>query len=165
VRSFGVVTDGDALLLGDTLITVCPWWDGPDGRAAVAAQLAADAARRPGRWIWVYHWPPAGSPTSWTGKRDYGDADLLGWLEEHRPDIVLAGHVHEPPFRKGGSWADRIGNTWVFNAGRQIGPVPARVELDLGAGSAAWISALGVEELRLSDPAYVPLTHEVAAGQ
>ena len=61
-RAAGVPTDGDSLTCGDTLVTICPWWDGPLGRADVAAQLAADAARRPKRWIWVYHWPPLGSP-------------------------------------------------------------------------------------------------------
>src|SRR6202035_3240344 len=65
-------TDGDSLLLDDTLITICPWWDGPSGRADVVAQLAADATRRPVTWAWVYHWPPLGSPTCWTGRRDYG---------------------------------------------------------------------------------------------
>jgi Icc-related predicted phosphoesterase len=150
-RSTRVVTDGDSLVLGDTLITVCPWWDGPTGRQAVADQLAADGARRPGRWIWVYHWPPTDSPTSWTGRRHYGDVDLAGWIREHQPDIVLTGHVHEPPFKPDGSWADRIGDTWVFNAGRQIGPTPTRIEIDLASKSALWISLLGTEELSLTD--------------
>lgn len=152
-RAAGVPTDGDSLLIGDTLVTICPWWDGPAGRAAVDAQLATDAARRPARWLWVYHWPPLGSPTCWTGRSDYGDADLVGWIDEHQPDVVLTGHVHQPPFKPDGSWADRINDTWVFNAGRQIGPVPARVELDLTEGSASWMSLLGIEELRLTDAA------------
>jgi Icc-related predicted phosphoesterase len=150
-RDVGVPTDGDSLLLGDTLVTICPWWDGPLGRSALEDQLSADAARRPARWVWVYHWPPLGSPTCWTGKRHYGDADLVGWIDQHRPDMVLAGHVHEPPFKPTGSWADRIGNTWVFNAGHQIGPVPAHIEIDLAAGTATWRSLLGEESLRLAD--------------
>ena len=125
-RQLGVRTDGDSLLIGDTLITICPWWDGPTGRAAVVAQLEADSLRRPARWIWVYHWPPLGSPTCWTGRRHYGDADLVEWIDQYRPDVVLTGHVHDPPFKPEGSWADRIGDTWVFNPGRQIGPVPRR---------------------------------------
>ena len=115
------------------------------------AQLVADSLRRPARWVWVYHWPPLGSPTCWTGRRHYGDADLGGWIDTYRPDMVLTGHVHEPPFKPTGSWADRIGDTWVFNAGRQIGPVPAHIEIDLAQGSAAWISMLGRESLRLTD--------------
>ena len=44
---------------------------------------------------------------------------------------MLTGHVHQAPFVPGGGWVDRIGTTWVFNAGQQPGPVPARVEIDL----------------------------------
>jgi Icc-related predicted phosphoesterase len=150
-RNHGIATDGDSLQIGDTLITICPWWDGPDGRAAVAAQLADDAARRPARWVWVYHWPPLGSPTCWTGRRDYGDADLGGWIDEHGPDVVLTGHVHEPPFKPDGSWVDRIGETWVFNPGRQIGATPTRVELDLDDRTATWVSLLGTETVSLDD--------------
>jgi Icc-related predicted phosphoesterase len=149
-KSAGVPTDGDSLSLGDTLVTVCPWWDGPLGRAALEAQLAADAARRPKRWIWIYHWPPLGSPTCWTGKRHYGDADLNGWIERFRPDVVLTGHVHESPFKRDGSWADRIDDTWVFNAGRQIGPVPCHVEVDFAKDTAHWRSLLGNETVRLA---------------
>jgi Icc-related predicted phosphoesterase len=149
-RKAGVPTDGDSVLIGDTLISICPWWDGPSGRSALQAQLAADMTRRPKRWVWVYHWPPKGSPTCWTGHRDYGDADLSGWIAEYRPDIVLSGHVHEPPFKRDGSWADRIGPTWVFNAGRQIGPVPSFIAIDLALGTASWHSMLGTESLDLA---------------
>jgi predicted phosphodiesterase len=148
-RRAGVSTDGDSLVIGDTLITICPWWDGPAGRAALEAQLAGDAQRRPARWIWIYHWPPEGSPTCWTGRRHYGDADLSAWIARHGPDLVLTGHVHEPPFKPAGAWADRIGRTWVFNAGRQIGPVPAHIVIDLAAGTASWHSLMGEEALEL----------------
>lgn len=150
-RARGIPTDGDSVLLDDTLVTVCPWWDGDIGKAELAAQLERDAARRPARWIWVYHWPPMGSSTCWTGRRHYGDPDLVDWIDQHRPDAVLTGHVHESPFKSEGSWADRIGDTWIFNAGRQIGPVPARVELDLDAGTALWACFLGAEEQHLDD--------------
>ena len=151
-RVAGVPTDGDSILLGDTLVTICPWWDGPAGRDAVAAQLAADAARRPARWVWVYHWPPDGSPTCWTGRRHYGDTDLVGWIEQYQPEMVFAGHVHQPPFKPDGAWADRVGRTWIFNAGHQIGPVPAHIEIDLATDSAAWRSMMGAETLSLGAP-------------
>ena len=152
-RTAGIPTDGDSLDLGDTLVTICPWWDGPVGRQEVADRLAADAARRPAHWVWVYHWPPLGSPTCWTGRKDYGDPDVLGWIGEFGPDVVLTGHVHQAPSTEVGSWADRIGGTWVFNAGTQIGKVPARVEVDLGEGTARWVSIMGVERCDLSDAA------------
>lgn len=152
VRERGITTDGDSLVVGDTLVTVCPWWDGPLGREILADQLASDAARRRARWVWVYHWPPPDSPTSWTGQRFYGDPDLDAWITEHAPDIVLTGHVHQPPFRPDGGWAERRGTTWVFNAGHQSGPVPAHIELDLvdGFGTATWRSLMGSEEIDLS---------------
>jgi len=164
VRAAGVPTDGDSLLLGGTLFTVCPWWDGPIGRERVARQLAADAARRPARWVWVYHWPPTGSPTSWTGRRHYGDPDLAEWITEHAPDMVMSGHVHGPPFTPDGSWVDRIGRSWVFNPGNQRGPAPTRIEIDLveGAagieGTATWLSQMGIEHADLAAPKRPPRT-------
>ena len=118
-------TDGDSLLLDDTLITICPWWDGPLGRADVVSQLSSRCGSASGaRGCGCTTGHRIGSPTCWTGRRDYGDPDLREWIEEFQPDIVLAGHVHESPFKSDGSWMDRIGNTWVFNAGHQIGKVP-----------------------------------------
>lgn len=151
VHAEGIPTDGDSLLLGTTLITVCPWWDGPEGRAALVSLLAADSARRPERWVWLYHWPPLGSPTCWTGRRDYGDSDLRGWIEHYQPDVVHAGHVHESPFKSDGSWMDRIGDTWVFNTGHQIGHVPAFIELDLETEQATWASLMGSETVDLRE--------------
>jgi Icc-related predicted phosphoesterase len=148
-RVAGIPTDGDSLRLDDTLVTICPWWDGPTGRELVAAKLTADADHRPARWVWVYHWPPSGSPTCWTGSRDYGDSDLGEWITQHQPDLVLCGHVHQSPFADQGSWKDRLGATWVFNAGHQRGPIPARIEIDLSAGTAHWTSLMGTEAVNL----------------
>jgi predicted MPP superfamily phosphohydrolase len=64
VRQLGVPTDGECLTVGDTMFTICPWWDGPQTREAVGVQLAGDAAKPKARWIWVYHAPPDASPTS-----------------------------------------------------------------------------------------------------
>jgi Calcineurin-like phosphoesterase len=152
-RAAGVPTDGDTLTVGDTLVSICPWWDGPLGRAALEARLAETALQRRSRWLWVYHWPPMDSPTCWTGRRHYGDADVAAWIARFRPDAVLAGHVHEPPFKPAGHWADRLGPSWVFNAGRQIGPVPAHITIDFAAGTARWNSMMGSETLQLSDAA------------
>jgi Icc-related predicted phosphoesterase len=87
VRELGIACDGDSLTIGDTLFTVCPWWDGPLVRARIDAQLAKDAARRPTRWIWAHHAPPANSPTSWGGKRFFGDVELAQWIERHQPSM------------------------------------------------------------------------------
>jgi Icc-related predicted phosphoesterase len=143
----GVVVDGTSLVTDDVMVTACPWWDGPLTRELVDRQLSDGAALLGGRkWIWVYHAPPDSSPTSWTGKRHYGDEDLVRWVAQHQPDLVLCGHVHQSPFASQGAWIDRIGSTLIFNAGRQIGPVPTHIELDTDTELARWSSLAGVEE-------------------
>lgn len=149
VRRLGIPTDGDSVMIGDTLVSVCAWWDGPKAHGAVAAQLERDAAKEKKAWIWVYHAPPEGSPTAWNGKRSFGDAALTEWIGAYKPNIVLAGHIHEAPFKQGGSWADRIGGTWVFNSGRQIGPTPTHIVIDTEAGEACWFSLAGAERVQL----------------
>lgn len=148
LRGPRLAVDGDSVCIGGTLFTVCPWWDGPHAQDAVRRQLEAAALRRgeaaAGRWVWVYHAPPEGG-LSWTGRRHYGDPLLPELVGRLRPSAVLCGHIHEAPFKAGGAWAERIAGTWLFNAGRQIGDVPARIEIDLAAGTATWISLAGVE--------------------
>ena len=136
---------------------MCPWWDGPASCAEVGAQLARDAARREGRWIWVYHAPPDESPVSWAGQRHFGDAELLRWIRAYQPDLVRTGHIHQAPFRAGGSWVDRVGSTWVFNAGRQIGPRPAHVIIDLTGPTATWFSLADNEVVKLDEPLTRPV--------
>ena len=148
VRSDVLAVDGDTVAIDGTLFTVCPWWDGPYARFDVERMLERAAQQRTGRWIWVYHAPPEGL-LSWTGKRHYGDSVLPELVRRFSPTAVLCGHIHEAPFKTGGSWIDRIGETWLFNAGRQIGDVPARVEIDFGQQAARWISLAGVEERSL----------------
>jgi hypothetical protein len=145
LRGAALAVDGDSILVGDVLFTMCPWWDGPNAKAALERLLEEAATRRVDRWVWVYHAPPEGV-LSWNGKRHFGDALLAELVARHTPTAVLCGHIHEAPFKTGGSWVDRIGDTWLFNAGRQIGDVPARVEIDLAARGARWISLAGIEE-------------------
>jgi Icc-related predicted phosphoesterase len=145
----GLVVDDGSLTVGDALVSVWPWWDGPIGRARLEAQLTAQADRRAAegersgvgtRWIWVYHWPPPDLPVSWVGTKSYGDADLAGWVERFRPDLVLTGHVHESPWLDGGSWIASSGPTTIVNAGRQIGSEPSRIVIDLDEWTATWTS-------------------------
>lgn len=156
-RQFGVPTDGDWLSLDGVFITICPWWDGPQAREAIATQLARDAAQPKAQWIWVYHAPPEDSPTSWGGQKHFGDVELVRWIEQYRPNLVLTGHIHQSPFRQGGSWVDRLGSTWVFNPGRQIGPTPTHIVFDTKAQMALWFSLAGAEVVRLDEPLSRPV--------
>ena len=57
--------------------------------------------------------------------------------------MVLSGHIHNSPFYPDGAWVDRIGKTWVFNPGKQIGAQPTCIVFDLDAMTAEWISLEG----------------------
>ncbi len=140
--------DGESIDVEGVRITVCPWWDGPISCAEVEHQLAA-AVPPPGTpWLWVYHAPPEG-PLSWTGKNFAGDATLTSWIEKFAPSMVLSGHIHNAPFYSQGSWVQRIGKTWAFNPGRQIGGSPAALRFDLIEMDVSWHSLAGVERQSL----------------
>jgi Icc-related predicted phosphoesterase len=158
LRGGNLARDGDSIVIDDTLFTICPWWDGAVVRDRLAAQLARDAARREGlRWIWIHHAPPIDSPTSWTGAKSFGDREVAGWIAEYRPDIVFSGHVHQSPFTSGGSWVDRIGPTWIFNAGFEFGTIPPHILVETALGEAAWLSAMGVQIVQLDQPLVRPV--------
>jgi Icc-related predicted phosphoesterase len=151
----GVYVDGTSISTPDVLISVFPWWDGPRTRARVDELFASEATRvGDRRWIWVYHAPPDQSPTSWTGRRYYGDSDLNAWIDRYQPALVLCGHVHESPFVDEGAWSHLIGTTWVVNAGRQSGPLPPHVVIDTEQATAEWWSVVGRGELSFAATQY-----------
>ena len=119
-----MVVDRASVDTGGVRFTVCPWWDGPRSRDDVAAQLASAAVGRPKTWVWVYHAPPAGTVLCRDGRREFPDHELASWIAEFQPSLVLCGHIHQAPWVEGGSWHDRLGATWVFNPGKQVGKVP-----------------------------------------
>ncbi len=143
VRGDGLFVDRDEVSLPNVTITLCPWWDGPASRAELEQFLTDAATRVTGKWVWIHHAPPDQSPVSWTGKKSGGDKYLVDWIRRFGPDLVLSGHIHNAPFYPDGSWIDRIGKTWVFNPGRQIGPRPTSIVFDLDAMTAEWISLEG----------------------
>jgi Icc-related predicted phosphoesterase len=156
VRELGIACDGDSLAIGDTLFTVCPWWDGPLVKQRIEDQLRDAAAQRLARWVWVHHAPPANSPTSWGGKRFFGDVELVQWIALYQPSMVISGHVHQSPFIPDGSWFDRLGDTWVFNAGLQPGRPPVYIVLDVDDGAAFWLSAESAQSIDLKAPLQRP---------
>ena len=155
-RRLDIPADGDSLQIGEALFTICPWWDGPVSQKGVTELFERDATKKGDPWIWVYHAPPLNSPTGRTRTRDFGDQELNDWISSFSPDIVLTGHIHEAPFETAGSWVDRIGSTWVFNAGRQIGDIPAHIIFDTTSQKAAWFSLAGSEEVDLAGTNVAP---------
>jgi Icc-related predicted phosphoesterase len=138
-------TDGAGIDAGGIRWSVVPWWDGPATREQVGAQLATAAHDRPDTWVWVYHSPPAGTRLCFDGRRSFPDDALAGWIETHRPTVVLCGHIHQAPWVDGGGWYDRLGTTMVINPGKQIGAAPPHVWIDTDAGTATW-TGLGETE-------------------
>ena len=147
--------DGQRMLVGDTLISALPWWDGPLTKARIEEQLARDAEHRPegGNWVWAHHAPPADSGVSWGGSRSYGDVDLIRWIETYHPSIVFSGHVHQAPFVSGGAWVEEVGGAWCFNMGQQMGPVPSHIAVNLEERAALWLSQAGPQHVTLEKDA------------
>jgi Icc-related predicted phosphoesterase len=145
--------DGDTVELDGLLITICPWWDGPVSRAEVEKLLIRDAGRKQAKWIWIHHAPADQSPVSWTGKEFGGDKCLVEWIRQFEPDLVLSGHIHNAPFVPRGSWIDRIGRTWVFNPGKQIGSYPTYLTFDPELSNVKWDSTESQEMQALGIPA------------
>lgn len=157
IKTGQLFVDGDKVEIAGMLITICPWWDGPVSRADVEKLLERDFGRTQAKWVWVHHAPVDRSPVSWTGKQFAGDKFLLEWIQRFGPDLVLSGHVHNAPFVPRGSWIDRIGKTWVFNPGKQIGAFPTCLIFDLERMSVEWDSAesQGTQELNSSAGAFI----------
>ena len=147
-----MVSDGASALVHDVLVTVLPWWDGPVARGASEKILANVDRGAAARWIWVYHSPPE-SMLSWTGSRHFGDPAVAEWIARWSPDAVLCGHIHQAPFAPDGSWVDRVGSTWVFNPGKQIGPCPTYLIFDLDKMSVEWVSLEDQARQQLDVPA------------
>lgn len=146
-RAAGVVVDGDSADVAGWRVTSCAWWEGPVTLAAVEQGLSPPPPGVP--WLWLWHGPPDG-PLAWDGRRTWGDPELARLVDAHQPSVVLCGHVHQAPFTEDGSWWQRRGTSWLFNAGHERGPVPPAVRLDLAEGTAWWQSSAGREDLTLA---------------
>lgn len=149
LRKMDVTPDGYSWAKDGYRFTCCPWWHGAEAREAMLGQLRTESAEARGKWIWIHHAPPRGSRIAWTTKGDAGDPLLLKLIGQYRPRLVLCGHVHDAPFYEEGGWFERVGETYVFNPGKQPGPAPACIELDLEAGTAARYSFEGVQRVDL----------------
>ncbi len=164
VRGERLYVDGDSVEINGTLFSICPWWDGPVSRAALEQQLIRDAARPHQRWIWIHHAPPDQSPVSWAGRRFGGDSFLGEWIQRFQPDFVFSGHIHNAPFLDRGSWLDHIGSTWVFNPGRQIGPTPTSISLDLETLAVEWTSFEGPVQRSLTPTEGATISAPISAA-
>ena len=138
----GVPSDGESIVLDDTLFTACPWWDGPIVKAGIAR--SSPRPRPAGRALDLDPPCAAGQVSHQLGRRPLFWRCRATRVDRAVPaDMVLSGHVHQSPFVKDGSWVDLIGPTWVFNAGQQFGAPPAHIIIDTDASEALWFSSAG----------------------
>ncbi|MCB1129788.1 MAG: metallophosphoesterase family protein [Verrucomicrobiae bacterium] len=148
-----LVTDGAFHRQDGWFFSIVPWWEDDETRDEAEAMLDRHRGLLEGdRWAWIHHPPPSGSTTAWSGRDDGGDEVCGKWIDRFRPDFLFSGHIHYAPFHAGGSWIDRIGDTWVFNAGRQTGPVPTFIVVDTEPDLATWVAAGEAERARLVPP-------------
>ena len=152
-RRENLFVDGDGHEIGERRITVLPWWDGPVTRQQMESILDRENQEPKTGWLLIHHAPPNQSPISLVRESDQGDAYFRETLQRLKPDFAFSGHIHNPPFSDKGSWIDKIGPTWVFNPGKQLGPFPSHILLDLEAMKAKWISVYGGEEVDLTGEA------------
>ncbi len=163
LRFLNIPTDDDSVVIDDILFSIFPWSDGENADRRIREQLAEDAEKSKGKWIWVHHQPPSKSPTAWDGGNHYGASQLREWIETYQPDLVLSGHVHQSPYVPGGSWVDQIGKTWIFNAGHQMGPLPPHILIDTETPTAFWKSIPMAEVLDLEAELSRPLSPAIDA--
>lgn len=151
LKNFGARCDSDAFIYENYHFSVCPWWDGPKTKEKFINWILNESQKiNSKKWIWIHHAPPKSSPVSWSGKKCMGDADLFELIELYQPFVVVSGHIHQSPFVKEGAWVDKIGKSWCFNAGRQIGAPPAFIAIDLASDQAFWLSAMGLQSIDLT---------------
>lgn len=145
--------DGDPFEHSGLFFSLIPWWESPDDVASIESQLDEQSRSAVGkRWIWVYHPPPKASPLAWNGRYDHGDDILPRWIERYSPAMILGGHVHQAPFIRDGAWIDERNGTWLFNSGRQPGPIPTFTVIDTELNRAVWVSAEEVQQADLKTP-------------
>ena len=81
VRELGIACDGDSLVIvGHALHGVSVVGRAAGQEPPRKPACARRRAQRLRQWIWVHHAPPANSPTSWGGKRFFGDVELVQWI-------------------------------------------------------------------------------------
>ena len=81
---------------------------------------------------------------------DVPDQDLADWIAEHRPDVVLCGHIHQAPWAEGGSWHARLGGGAGLQCRQADRQGAARhITLDTTAGTAHWFGVFESETVSL----------------
>ncbi len=124
----GVWIDGQCPTIGDLRILNIGCTTRPKGARAQA---------------WVVHAPPTGTAVARRSNgRDGGDPELVGRIARFRPQIVFAGHVHDPV-----RWHDERDGTLHLNPGcTPTAPLPNHILLDTEQISCLRVTASSTEQ-------------------
>lgn len=140
IENDAIKVDGQYFYLENTLFSICPWWNGSHVRNAMVNMLKEHSKMDCENWVWLHHAPPMGSKISYTRKGNAGDPYVKKLVSRYKPDFLLCGHIHGAPYSQEGSWCDKIGDTWSFNAGKQTGEYPSNITIDLAQNTAEYTS-------------------------
>lgn len=130
--------------LGDVTVTSVPWKCADPAWFDTPSRWRRETANS---WLVLEHEPPRDTAV--------GAGAITRLLEDSpamdfAPDFVLSGHMRFAPWLPGGSWWDRRGRTFVFNAGFDPdGAFPCHILLDTVKREAIWKHLHGHERIRL----------------
>ncbi len=120
--------NGNALASGPLVIVGFPcllgdesWFlEGIAGISPNATEWFPKVVRRYGpaaRTLWLMHEPPSGTRLSVATGPLAGNDEWRDAITDYSPLLVICGHDHQTPLR-GGSWRERVGQSWCLNAGQ-----------------------------------------------
>jgi hypothetical protein len=140
---------------GEVAVTSVPWKCEDPAWFENPRRWSKEAS---GCWLVLEHEPPPGTAVAAGAATELLEDSLA---MKFAPDFLLSGHMRCAPWLREGSWWDRRGRTFVFNAGFDPeSAFPCHILLDTARREAIWKHADGYERIRLdafSSP--FPSTH------
>jgi len=129
---------------GEVAVTSVPWkCEDP----ALFENPARWTRETGGCWLVLEHEPLPGAAVAAGAATELLDDSLA---MKYAPDFLLSGHMRRAPWQERGSWWDRRGRTFLFNAGFDPdSPFPCHILLDTTRRQAIWQHARGYERIRL----------------
>jgi Icc-related predicted phosphoesterase len=137
-----VISDGQTRIVGDLIVTTLPYYANADAKRIWLDRGQSIRKSRGLHWLVLHHEPPALIEPAEAGEYE---ARLL--LAEYRPDFWLSGHLHDLPYKLGGTWCHELGTTIVLTPGQALeASWPNHIELDTESGIIEWRSVRKISD-------------------
>ena len=141
-----IITDSRSVLIdtgeGEIVVTTIPFHADREQTTGLWEQGSALRESSGARWLVLNHEPPA--YTSVGGR--HGSHNVFHKVRQYSPTYLLCGHIHYAPYY--GSFAQKMGTTWCFNAGyptsTKAASAPFPNHIVISHGVATW-RATGLE--------------------